>query len=310
MIGRGGSGFSARRRNSRFVFAGLLFLSFVLYLASVGNDEAFRKTRSNVEGVGAKALTYLTLPARGFEKFTTDIRKRWQAHSENERLREEVSRLADTEARLNALTFKMSRFETILNVDVGSGIPEQKIAARAVSENDGPFAKTALINVGIRQGVSMGNAVMTVDGLYGHIIRVGNSSSRVLKLEDLNSRIAVMSKSEQERAILIGDNSPLPNLSYTASGSKWAEGDIVLTSGDDGVLPAGLPVGVVSLENSGDRKVKLFAHKNFVDWVWVYPYEPLQTPEADPAVLEKELEDVAAENATDEGALKKENPPL
>lgn len=309
MIGRGGSGFSARRRNSRLVFAGLLFLSFVLYLSSVGNDEAFRKSRSNVEGVGAKTLTYLTLPARGFEKFTADIRKRWRAHSENERLREEVSRLADTEARLNALTFKMSRFETILNVDVGSGIPERKIAARAVSENDGPFAKTALINVGNRQGVSKGDAVMTVDGLYGHIIRVGNSSSRVLKLEDLNSRVAVMSKSKQARAILMGDNSRLPNLSYTASGSQWKDGDTVITSGDDGVLPAGLPVGVVSSGNSGDKKVNLFSHKNFVDWVWVYPYEPLQTPEDDPVVLEETSVDVAAEKAAKSDATQ-EDPPL
>ncbi len=281
MIGRG-SGFQKRRRNSRLVFIALFLLSAVFYLASIGNDESFKGSRSNIEGVGAKLLTYLTLPVRGFEKLVADAGNRWNAHSENERLKEEVSRLSDTEARLNALSFKLSRFETILNVDVGSDIPETKIAARAVSENDGPFAKTALINVGVKQGVSKGDAVMTIDGLYGHIIRVGNSSSRVLKLVDLNSRVAVISKSNGARAILIGDNSQFPTLSYISSQAEWEDGVTVMTSGDDGVLPMGLPIGTVVTENE-IRKVKLFADRNFVDWVWVYPYEPINTPEEDPA---------------------------
>ena len=283
MIGRGGSGFKARRRNSRLIFTFLFFISLVLYLASVGNDDAFKESRSHVEGIGARILTYLTLPARGAEKLIGDVQKRWNAHAENERLREDVSRLADTEARLNDLQFKLSRFETILNVEAGSDIPEQKVAARAVSENDGPFAKTALINVGVNQGVGNGDAVMTVDGLYGHIIRAGNTSSRVLKLEDLNSRVSVMSKSNQARAILIGDNSRHPTLSYVAEDSDWKDGDVVITSGDDGVLPMGLPVGSVFLGANGDKKVRLFANRNFIDWVWVYPYERIISPEADPA---------------------------
>lgn len=309
MIGRGGSGFKARRRNSRLIFATLFFISLVLYLASVGNDQAFKDTRSNVEGVGAKALTYLTLPFRGLENLSADIVSRWNAHAENEQLRKEVSRLADAEARLNNLNVKLSRFETILNVESRSEIPEQKVAARAVSENDGPFAKTALINVGARQGVSDGDAVMTVDGLYGHIIRTGNSSSRVLKLEDLNSRISVMSKSNQARAILIGDNSKNPTLSYVAEDSDWQDGDEIITSGDDGVLPMGLPIGSVFLTPSGDWKVRLFVNRNFVDWVWVYPYEPISTPEEDPAPTLDELasdkidENIAAEDGATETPL-------
>jgi len=293
MIGRG-SGFQKRRRQSRIVLIVLILLSAIIYLASIGNDQAFKASRSNVEGVGAKALTYLTLPVRGFEKLISDVGKRWNAHSENERLREEVSRLADTEARLNDLTFKLSRFETIFNVDASSDIPETKIAARAVSENDGPFAKTALINVGVKQGVSKGDAVMTIDGLFGHIIRVGNQSSRVLKLVDLNSRVAVMSKTSQARAILIGDNSSTPTLSYVAAQSEWEDGMIVITSGDDGVLPMGLPIGTVVTEDD-IRRVELFADRNFVDWVWVYPYEPVKTPEEDPAPTPEEPEESGTE---------------
>lgn len=307
MIGRGGSGFRTRRRNGRIVFVFLFLFSLVLYLANVGNDDAFKQSRSNVEGVGAKVLTYLTLPIRGFENLMGDVQKRWNAHEENKKLHEDVSRLADAEARLNDLNFKLSRFETILNVDMGSDIPEQKVAARAVSENDGPFAKTALINVGVKHGVDDGDAVMTVDGLYGHIIRAGNISSRVLKLEDLNSRVSVLSKSNQARAILIGDNSNNPTLSYIAEDSDWQDGDIVLTSGDDGILPMGLPVGTVFSLDSGTRKVRLFTNRNFVDWVWVYPYDPIRPPEEDPAP-ETDNSDEEVKETTDSAEQPVETP--
>lgn len=280
--------FRNKRRNSRILFGVLILVSTALYFITLGNDDAFRKTRNNAEGVGAKVLTYLTLPVRGFENFAGGLRDRWNAHAENEILRQEITRLSDIEARANALTLKLSRFETILNASASSDIPETKIAARAVSEVNGPFARTALINVGVRQGISEGDAVMTVDGLFGHVVRAGNSSARVLKLEDLNSRIAVMSQSTQSRAILMGDNSPYPLLSYIAPDSDWSEGEIILTSGDDGILPGGLPVGRLVSEKNGAKKVDLFVNNSFVDWVWVYPYDPVEKPEDDPAAPQSE----------------------
>lgn len=276
----------SKRRNSRVLLGVLILVSTALYFITLGNDDAFRKTRNNAEGVGAKVLTYLTLPVRGFENFSGDLKKRWNAHSENEKLRNEITRLSDIEARANALTLKLARFETILNASASSDIPETKIAARAVSEVNGPFARTALLNVGVRQGISEGDAVMTVDGLFGHVVRAGNSSARVLKLEDLNSRIAVMSQSTQARAILMGDNSPYPLLSYVALDSDWNENDIILTSGDDGRLPGGLPIGRLVTEKSGTKKVELFVNNSFVDWVWVYPYDPVMKPEEDPVTPE------------------------
>ena len=80
---------------------------------------------------------------------------------------------------------KLARFEQILGSDFGVDVVENKIAARAVSEIDGPFVRSALINAGQKKGVGVGHAVMTVDGLYGHVLRVGANSSRVLRLDCL-----------------------------------------------------------------------------------------------------------------------------
>ncbi len=293
-----------KRRNSRLLLGGLLLLSLVLYFITLGNDDAFRKTRDTAEGFGAKTLTYLTLPVRGFENLVGEIRGRFNAHSENKKLREEIHQLSDIKARANELEIKLSRLQAMLNVVENTDLRERKIAARSVSEVNGPFANTALINVGAVQGISNGDAVMTADGLYGHVIRAGNNSARVLKLEDLNSRIAVMSKQSQARAILVGNNSRYPQLSYLSSDSDWSDGDEVLTSGDDGLLPTGLPVGKLVMGANGVANVELFVNTSFVDWVWVYPFDPVTKPEDDPVLVIPD-----SDNAVTDLDTPKESPP-
>lgn len=284
MAGIGGHSYRRRRLRGRVIFFLLLLVSLLIFFAGQANDNVLNRTKTQADDIAAPIMTYVTMPVRGFENFMADVHDRSRAHSENKRLKAELARLSDIEARANALAIKLSRFETILNVDVSSGIPDQKIAARAVAENNGPFVRSTLINAGKDKGIKKGFGVMTVDGLLGHVVRAGKRSSRVLRLEDLNSRISVMSVRSQSRAILTGDNSAQPKLSFVTEGSDWAKGDVVITSGDDGVLPQGLPVGYVSPDKDGGLRVQLYVNDNQIDWVWVYPYEPTMMPAEDDTV--------------------------
>jgi rod shape-determining protein MreC len=65
----------------------------------------------------------------------------------------------------------------------------------------------------------------------------------------------------RERAVLAGNNTNRPALLYLGPRSRVEPGDRVLTSGDGGVFPAGLPVGVVA--SAGDGTVMV---QPFVDW--------------------------------------------
>ncbi len=281
MVGNRGKSIQVKRQRARFVFILLFLVAFGLFFSSRNNNSMMNGPQAVVEDVAASVLQYLTMPLRGLESVSSTLSDRFKAHKQNEDLRQELARLSDIESRANALTHKLNSLETILSVEAGSGVPQQKIAARAVSESNGPFVRSALINAGSKKGVKFGDAVMTVNGLYGHVVRAGNNSSRVLKLEDLNSRIAVMSERSQARAILTGNNSRKPGLSFIADDADWQVGDVVVTSGDDGVLPAALPVGIVGKTPNDLYQVDLFVHQNFVDWVWVYPFQKTSPPEAD-----------------------------
>jgi len=293
-------GDSQQSNRGRLVFAiiggSLVIVSFLFLLSNRGGNSdvetvtsiaAQSTPKSPSMGIADKIivpLTIMTMPFRGVEKMISDGRARSDVYDENARLKARLAQLLDAEMRANALAMKIKRFENLLSADVGLDIPVQKIAGRVVSENNGPFARSALLNVGGNAGVRIGHAVMTEQGLYGHIVAVGKRSSRVLLLEDINSRIAVMSPRSEARAIMVGTNTAEPRLLFVARDADWKDDDVIVTSGDEGVLPRGLPVGIMKQRSADKRGVVLSTLGQAIDWVWVYPYEPVETPEQDPMI--------------------------
>lgn len=269
-----------------FIIAGMFFIM------DRGSDRLLSQTTKGAEAGFAPALELLSRPLRAIENIVIGFQDRSRAVEENIALREELYDLREEKQRYQLMEKKLAHLEKILGIEDGIDIPTKKVVARAISEVEGPFVRSALINVGVNKGVKKGHPVMTVHGLYGHILHSGPISSRVLQLGDLNSRISVMSERSEARAILSGDNSDLPLLAFVEDRADWGVGDTVLSSGDGGVLPQGLPVGEVRSNDSGQFVVELGTTGKPIDWVWVYPYQATQAPqESDNAENEKDIEE-------------------
>lgn len=263
-----------------FIIAGLIFV------ADRSSDRVLQNSKTAADTAISPALSALSIPLRATEKLMAELKDRSRALEENKALKEELYQLREEKERAAIIAMKLARFEQILGAEAGVNIPREKIAARAVSEINGPFVRSALINAGQSRGVKVGHPVMSVDGLYGHVLRAGPNSARVLRLGDLNSRIAVMTSRNNASAILSGDNGDHPILTFISKSAAWEEGDKVITSGDDGVLPRGLPVGTVRRDAQGRFVVDLHVTGKSVDWVWVYPFTPIEPPQDNDNAIE------------------------
>lgn len=281
MSDKGYSRPQTRRNTRRNVAIFLLFVAGFMFLADRQQKSLLASGRLNAESFSARVMGYIASPIRGLGNFARQYSERIRAFEENKRLRNEVSRLQGYENQVLDLQMRVSRFEEILGMDTSTDIPIERVVVRAVSESNGPFVHTALINGGTNKGIKTGHAVMSVDGLYGHVVRSGNTASRILLLNDLSSRVSVMSQRSQSRAILVGNNSKKPRLEYISADADWQIGDRVVTSGDGGVLPRGLPIGSVDIADGQNPIVKLFTQGKPIDWVWVLPYTPTLAPEAE-----------------------------
>jgi rod shape-determining protein MreC len=170
-----------------------------------------------------------------------------------------------------ALRDTNDRYRTLLGLKTDPPIP--MVAARIVTDSRGPFANTRLANSGSEKGVKAGNPVMSENGLVGRIIGVTTGASRVLLLTDTASRTPVMVDRTNARAILAGDGGPNPRLDYLRGREPVKEGDRILTSGDGGVLPRGLPVGTAVKGLDGRWRVVLASDRTAIDFVRILLFE-------------------------------------
>lgn len=298
---------SNKRSRRRGLAIFLIFLSLIIVVSDRQQKTLLASGRLTVDDLSSKVMSGIAFPIRGVELLFS----RWDARSntidKNIILKAEIERLRVYENQVFDLEMRVRRFEEIFGIDTSSDIPLQKIVTRVVSETNGPFAHSALINIGKNKGVRIGYAVMTVDGLYGHVVNVGRISSRILLLNDLNSGVSVMSQRSLSRAILVGHNTARPWLEYISPESDWQNGDRIVTSGDGGVLPRGLEIGEIIVEEANRLRVKLFTQSQPIDWVWVLPFTPIQKPKDEAEKLDlssppnlagtKELENPPANNA-------------
>jgi rod shape-determining protein MreC len=171
------------------------------------------------------------------------------------------------------------------------------VTGQAVSDSRGPFSNSRLINVGRERGVQSGNPVMSENGLVGRVVGVTDGASRVLLVTDIASKVPIMIDRTNARAIMTGDGGPNPKLAYLRGQNPIKSGDRIVTSGDGGVFPRGLPVGVAIKGLDGQWRVQLASDYAPIDFVRVLKFQDftelvnlkalnqVQLPPAPPSLL-------------------------
>jgi rod shape-determining protein MreC len=153
------------------------------------------------------------------------------------------------------------------------------IMARSVTHPGSPFLWTVLLDAGKQQDVALYQPVIDHAGVVGRILNVGETSSRALLITDMNSRVPVMVEETGDRAILEGDNSRTPVLAFLESAHQVKPGNRVVTSGDGGVFPPLLPIGVVTSSSTGELRVTLHADLSRLEYVQILAYDPALPPD-------------------------------
>jgi rod shape-determining protein MreC len=234
-----------RVRRQRTANVLLILLSFSLMFLGKADIAALRNARMGASDFMAPLMDIVSSPVRGIDTMVTGIRTVTSLRAENVRLEAENDLLKRWRRRAEILESENRQLRSV----TGAVAPERRtpLTARAVTAPGGSFAHTVLIAVGYESGIRAGNPVVTADGLVGLVVDVGKSYARVLMISDINARIPVILASSSWPALAIGQNGVFLELAFLPEEAKPQIGELVLTSGHGGVLPAGLPVGRVNL---------------------------------------------------------------
>ena len=182
-------------------------------------------------------------------------------YKENEQLKLELQELKKEKLNTSYLQAENKKLQEIVQLDRESAFIT--VGAKIMLDKNSPYLNSAIINKGSDSSIKLGMPVLSKGHLIGRIVEVNFLSSRILLLNDLNSRIPVVLSPNGEQAILTGVGRKRPVLEYLPENFEFEGKGIAYTSGKDGVLFSGISIGEVIEDQIEKRiEVKLFSDPN------------------------------------------------
>ncbi|WP_135448064.1 MULTISPECIES: rod shape-determining protein MreC [Tabrizicola] len=224
-------------------------------------------------------LDWALRPVTAFAGMIDDFQSYTRIYEQNQELKRELQQMKAWKEAALQLEQKNARLLDLNKVRLDPKLTY--VTGVVMADSGSPFRQSVLLNVGARDGIRDGWATMDGIGLVGRISGVGQRTSRVILVTDTNSRIPVTIQPSGQKAILSGDNSPLPPLEFIENTDEVRPGDRVVTSGDGGVFPAGLLVGQVALGTDKRLRVVLAADYQRLEFLRVlrsHELEPITDP--------------------------------
>lgn len=232
-----------RRHSVLFTTGTLLLLSLSLLVTNT-------RGKRRIDPLGVVFLEMITPIGHLLSTVSSAMSGTWRAYvdlvgvrQEREWLRRRVRELEIQNERAAALERQNARLQALL--DLREEMPGQSVAARVTGVDASGLFRTATLNKGESDGVVKGMAVVAPGGVVGKIVATSPNAARVLLLEDPSSGVDALVQRSRARGIVEGSSTGGCQLKYVKHREDVRVGDVVVTSGLDGIFPKGLVVGRV-----------------------------------------------------------------
>jgi rod shape-determining protein MreC len=236
----------------------LLFFSALAILLMVA-DTRFKVTqpvRATVATLLQPLDRTLGVPVQAWEAAREYMRGLQGALAAEAAARRELAVLAERAARLEQVSEENQRLRALLELRPALTVRSQP--AEILYEAADPYSRKVIIDRGAQQGVVAGSPVINEAGVLGQVTRVYPLSAEVTLLTDKDASIPVLNSRTQARSAVFGaaegSKQPGPEMRFMAGNADVQVGDLLTTSGVDGIYPPGLKVATIaSIERAGEQ---------------------------------------------------------
>lgn len=195
------------------------------------------------------ALHPLEMVANAPSEWGLNIRQYFTSHNrllvENQQLKQQAVEHKVMLQRLTTIELENAHLKTLLKGN--APIIPKAILGEILHMGRDPFSNVVVVNRGSQHAVEAGQAVVDAQGVVGQVTRVFPFSAEVTLITDKNLSIPIQVERNQLRAIAFGEGkSSTIDLPFLPTSVDIKVGDKLVTSGIDGVYPAGLAVAKVT----------------------------------------------------------------
>jgi rod shape-determining protein MreC len=226
------------------VSAAVITTGLLLLLVARVNPDAGSRMRGVMLDLVTPVWSVVRAPFDGAGRAASWTSDYFGAVSRNRTLTADLARADAQLQKAAADQLALKQLRALMNVQEPGRTPVA--TTRLVAATSGSVVRSAMVGAGARDGVGVGMPVIAAQGLIGRIIETGNHAGRVLLLTDPASRVPVVIQRTGQAALAVGRNSPALELSDRVGAEvPLRTGDRLVTSGDGGIFPPGVPVGSI-----------------------------------------------------------------
>ena len=169
--------------------------------------------------------------------------------AENRNLKAQIERMSLEQVRISQDADQARRLQALLAFK--EQFISQTMAAQVIGSSGSEQSRSLYIDKGENNGIKPDMAVITADGIVGKVLHAYPSTSLVLLINDQSSGVGAILEKSRLQGILKGTSAGEVVLEKVMSDESVPLGEMVLTSGGDGIFPKGLLVGRVTKVGAG-----------------------------------------------------------
>jgi rod shape-determining protein MreC len=170
--------------------------------------------------------------------------------SENERLRQELDKANIEIQQYRALLDRVPGLTRLEELRARSEL--HTVAAEVIGTSPSPDFRTLTIDRGAWEGIRPDQAVLAPNGIVGRVVTASFRAAKIQLLIDRNAAAGAIVERSRAQGVVMGQGDGRVHLEYVSEIADVAEGDLVMTSGIDGIYPKGFVIGrVVRVEKVG-----------------------------------------------------------
>ena len=238
------------RRRSGYLFLAVMIGHVILISAQVNS-------RTGVPVLEFATFRVFAGAQRVMSGVSAGVRRGWKRYiwlrdveADNANLRRQLDEVRVQYQERRALADRARQLEDVLALRDRTNL--DTAAAEVIASSASPDFRTLTIDKGTNQGLKPDMAVIAADGVVGRIVVPSPAASKVQLLIDRNAAAGALIERSRAQGVALGGGDERLRLEYVAESSDVAVGDLVVTSGIDGIYPKGFTLGRVdTVEKTG-----------------------------------------------------------
>ncbi len=255
------SAFLKKGNQQRFSLIALILFSIFIIVLGKYNFKGVNFLKLSIKEIVYRSTFIVSVPENFVISSYQTIHDHFSLYSNYENLKKDYESLKATKLNTDFLKSENEVLKSKIN-DVSTQSSE--LLAKVIIDKKSPFLRSVIVNRGSKDNVILGMAVLDGKFLVGKVVEVNYSTSRVLLLSDLNSKIPVSIEPNGVQSILSGSGSSFGEIQYIKEDYQLDSDFEIFTSGSGGIFRSGIPIGKTILNaGSGLNTIKVKFHSDF-----------------------------------------------